>query len=106
MKEEYPNFYYQADKRFCYLIYENRSSAMSGWAAKTNLSEGQRDAESWSRAIGAPVSYTNPEDMIYVFKIENTIHNYTNLWHVIVGNKIGWIIIRDQDRFVKVMIDE
>lgn len=106
MREELPKFYYQADKKFSYLIYESAIMCKSTFFAKTTLPNAQKDAEAWSKTLNSHVDYSSPENIIFVIKKQNTAHEHTQLWNVIIGTKAGWIIVRDQDRFVEVELDE
>jgi hypothetical protein len=56
----------------------------------------------WSREYNETVVHANPNDIIYV--IEKDIYktsngNLLNVWHVIYGEKFGWMGVVDEEDF-------
>lgn len=96
-------------QKYCLLIYETRERAAA--TSKTAMERAHSGdiversgvaywgpdperavrvtADFWSQYLKSKVIFSLPKEPIYVISKD---HHY---WHVIIGNKFGWIIVRD-----------
>ena len=50
---------------------------------------GEAAAEYWSKRLNSRVLFSNPNEPIFLIKKED------KYWHVIIGERVGWIIAED-----------
>jgi hypothetical protein len=86
----------------CLLVYETKESAREANIIAASASRGAtactvwgyyKDKEEWAnywaRRVSSKVMFSDPNEPILVLKKEE------KFWNVIIGEKIGWIIVSD-----------
>lgn len=70
------------------MIYETEEKATLDAAVPATCPQLDVDAAYWSKRLKCKVTYSNPKEPIFV------ISEHVDCWHVIIGEKIGWINYR------------
>ena len=88
-------------KDYCLLIYETKDHATSAavmaaaafGASAAVAGVAKYYADHWSKPLKSKVLYSNPGDIIFFIRKEFVKED--EFWFVIIGEKVGWIIVRD-----------
>jgi hypothetical protein len=83
-------------KDYFLLFYETREDALAATAAdsgrcgSTSWSRAAAaEANYWSKELNSRVTFSNPGEPIFVIRKDE------EYWNVIIGERIGWIIVKD-----------
>ena len=63
---------------------------------QTNLNSIEKFIRVWSGRINSKIIFSSPNEPIFLIKMEQDAYTQrTQYWNVIIGEKIGWIIVHD-----------
>lgn len=100
--------------KYYLLIYETMNQAMVGYDSTAadyteirpaSLNVASAVAIEMSKIVKGTVQYSVPEDVIFLLK--RVLNPYADtvkyeFWHVIIGEKVGWIIVKDWIRMEEI----